>query len=423
MKTTIEIKQIVLCVAVLLTFAVSKVDAVNPPDSIPFSDSWVETNWTETNSFFNLSSSQNEVFARIWDSFGGGRMFLAANDGKSWTPIASADSSVDILSIIMLESGMLAGTWNGFYQSTDDGATWNALAPTGIPADAPIWSVEKVNATLYAGLTGAVYTSIDNGSTWTALGSGIAAGARITSLVASGDALYAGSTSHGVFKWTNGGTSWMAINTNLTDKHISQLVALDNQLVALTLTGVYLSSNGGASWAADTSGLKKVNCMVTVNDRVIAGTDGNGTFLLDNNGVTWNTFNMGMPADARIWSLAINRDGIFAGTSSGIWFLSSPNTVNGVKDMTVPTTIRLEQNYPNPFKTSTTISFYVPSQSYVSLKIYDMQGREVATLIAEETAPGYYSRNWNATGLSSGIYVCRLQAGSNSETKRLILLP
>ena len=285
------------------------------------------------------------------------------------------------------------------------------------------WSIEKVNATLYAGLTGAVYTSTDNGTTWTALGSGITANARITSLVASGNDLYASSASNGVYKWTNGGTSWMAINTNLKDTHIMQLVALDNQLVALTLTGVYLSSNGGASWSADTSGLKKVNCMVTVNDRVIAGTDGNGTYLLDENGVTWSTFNMGMPADARIWSLAINRDGIFAGTSSGIWFLGSPNTVNGVEDITVPTSVKLEQNYPNPVKTSTTISFYVPSTSFVSLKVYDMQGREVATLVAEETAPGNYSRTWNAAGLSSGIYLYRLQAGSYSETKRLILLP
>ena len=60
MKPTIEIKRIVLYVAVLLIAVVSKVAAVNPPDSIPFSDSWVQTNWTETNSFFNLSSSQKQ---------------------------------------------------------------------------------------------------------------------------------------------------------------------------------------------------------------------------------------------------------------------------------------------------------------------------------------------------------------------------
>jgi ligand-binding sensor domain-containing protein len=330
---------------------------------------------------------------------------------------------MDVLSIITLESGMLAGTWNGFYQSSDEGATWLPFTPTGIPADAPIWCIEKVNATLYAGMAGAVYASTDNGATWNVTGSGIAADARVTSLVAREETLFAATASHGVYKWTIGGTSWTAINTSLTDKHISQLVALDDQLVALTLTGVFISSNGGTSWATDTSGLKKVNCMVTVNDRVIAGTDGNGAFLLDDDSVSWKTFNMGMPADARIWSLAINRDGIFAGTSSGIWFLSSPNTVSGVKDITVPTTVRLEQNYPNPVKTSTTISFYVPSNSFVTLKVYDMQGREVATLVAEETAQGYYSRKWDAAGLPSGIYLYRLQAGSFSETKRLILLP
>lgn len=423
MKPNIKIKQVVLSVAVLLTLVVSKVDAVNPPDTIPLSNSWVQTNWTGKNSFFNLISSQNKVFARTWDSFGGGRMYLVANDGRSWTSIASADSSIDVLSIVMLESSILAGTWNGFCQSTDNGTTWTAFVPTGIPASTAIWSIEQVNATLYAGTTGAVYVSEDNGHVWTKVGSGIAADARITSLVASGENLFAGTASHGVYKWTNGGINWTAINTNLKDTHIMQFVALDNQLVALTLTGVYTSSNGGTSWAADTSGLKKVNCMVTVNDRVLAGTDGYGTYLLDNDGVTWNTFSMGMPADARIWSLAINRDGIFAGTSSGIWFLSSPNTVSGVKEIAVHSTFKLEQNYPNPVRASTTISFYVPSQSFVSLKVYDMQGREVATLIAEETAPGNYSRTWNAAGLTSGIYVYRLQAGSYSESKRLILLP
>ena len=107
--------------------------ADKPADALPLASQWIQTNWPAGNSFFNLYSSKNKVFARIWDSFNGGRMYLTNNDGTNWTQVASADSSNEILSIVMLDAGILAGTWNGFIQSTDDGTTWNAFTPTGIP--------------------------------------------------------------------------------------------------------------------------------------------------------------------------------------------------------------------------------------------------------------------------------------------------
>jgi hypothetical protein len=88
----------------------------------------------------------------------------------------------------------------------------------------------------------------------------------------------------------------------------------------------------------------------------------------------------------------------------------------------VPQAFTLLQNYPNPFNPSTTIAFSLPSQSFVSLKVFDVLGREVATIVSEEMAAGTYSRRWNATKLSSGIYFYRLQAGSNTQMKKLILL-
>jgi hypothetical protein len=82
----------------------------------------------------------------------------------------------------------------------------------------------------------------------------------------------------------------------------------------------------------------------------------------------------------------------------------------------------LNQNYPNPFNPSTTISFNLPVRSFVSLKVFDLIGREVATIVSEEMQAGKYSRQWNALDLPSGIYFYRLQAGSFTETKKLILL-
>jgi hypothetical protein len=82
----------------------------------------------------------------------------------------------------------------------------------------------------------------------------------------------------------------------------------------------------------------------------------------------------------------------------------------------------LNQNYPNPFNPSTTISFILPLRSFISLKVFDLVGREVVTIASEEMQAGSYSRQWNASGLPSGIYFYRLQAGSFTETKKLILL-
>jgi hypothetical protein len=83
---------------------------------------------------------------------------------------------------------------------------------------------------------------------------------------------------------------------------------------------------------------------------------------------------------------------------------------------------RLLQNYPNPFNPSTIIPFFIPSLSFVSLKIFDCIGREVATLVHEELPVGNYSRYWNASNLPSGVYYYRLQSGSFTETKKFVLL-
>ena len=105
-------------------------------------------------------------------------------------------------------------------------------------------------------------------------------------------------------------------------------------------------------------------------------------------------------------------------------FIVSSNRKTGVSGEAIsqPMFFGLSQNYPNPFNPSTTISFSIPSKSFVSLKIFDQLGREVSTIVSEEMSAGSYSRQWNAANLPSGVYFYRLQAGSFIETKKLILL-
>lgn len=87
-----------------------------------------------------------------------------------------------------------------------------------------------------------------------------------------------------------------------------------------------------------------------------------------------------------------------------------------------PTGYSLSQNYPNPFNPTTTIQYSLPSRSFVSLKVYDVLGREVATLVNGVQTAGHQSVEFNASGLSSSVYLYRIKAGSFSKTKKLVLL-
>ncbi len=298
---------------------------------------WVQTNWPASNSFFDLYTGQGIVFARIWDSLNGGRVFFTDNNDTSWTQISSADSDIDILSIVIWNNNILAGTWDGFYRCTLDDIYWEPFAPTGIPADTAIWSTAIIDNTLFAGAMGNIYeSSIDDANTWTEVSAGIPANARITSIVTNGNAIFAGSDCNGIFIATNGGTSWTAINSGLTDTHISQLAVMDTKLFAVTLKGVFVSdvnNTGRVSdandmiWTPDSSGLKNINCLLPVNNLLFAGTDSNGVYLSNDSGLNWTSVGVGMPDNTRVWSLAASDNNIFAGTSEGLWQIN-PADIN-----------------------------------------------------------------------------------------------
>jgi hypothetical protein len=97
-------------------------------------------------------------------------------------------------------------------------------------------------------------------------------------------------------------------------------------------------------------------------------------------------------------------------------------TENEQTNATVPQKMKLNQNYPNPFNPSTSISYQLPTQGYVTLKVFDVLGREVTTLVNGVETPGYKSITFDASRLLSGIYFYQLSVGSFSETKKLVLL-
>ncbi len=96
-------------------------------------------------------------------------------------------------------------------------------------------------------------------------------------------------------------------------------------------------------------------------------------------------------------------------------------------DMALPLSFSLSNNYPNPFNPSTKIKYQIPSNvngetSNVELIVFDILGREVATLVNEQQKPGYYEIDFNASRLTSGIYFYRIQAGNFIDTKKMVLM-
>jgi hypothetical protein len=239
----------------------------------------------------------------------------------------------------------------------------------------------------------------------------------------SGTNLFAG-TLGGVFRSTDSGTSWTAASTGLTNTEVISFAVSGANLFAGTYGGVFRSTNNGASWTAADSGLTNLAYALAVSGTNLFAGTGGGVFLSTNNGANWTTVNTGL-TNTFVQSLAVRGTNLFAGTYlGGVWRrpLSQMITSVGRLSTDLLTHFSLGQNYPNPFNPATTISFSLPSTSFVSLKVFDALGREVGVLLSEKLPAGTYSQQWNTEGLVSGVYFYRLQASNFVETKKLVLL-
>ena len=108
---------------------------------------------------------------------------------------------------------------------------------------------------------------------------------------------------------------------------------------------------------------------------------------------------------------------------SGFWY-GLEEVVTRVEETqeTVPTEFKLVQNYPNPFNPTTTIQYSIASATHVTLRVYDMLGREVATLVDEEMQPGSYQTTFSAAELPSGLYFYRIQAADFQQVRKLTVV-
>jgi hypothetical protein len=158
---------------------------------------------------------------------------------------------------------------------------------------------------------------------------------------------------------------------------------------------------------------------------LFAGTP-SGVFLSTNNGDTWSDAGSGLPNNPEVLSLTCDSSYLYAGLYyGGIWKRPLSEMVTDVSEITgkgTPCHFSLEQNYPNPFNPRTTIRFSILRSSLTTLRVYNVLAEEVASLMSADLSPGSYQIDWDAPDLPGGIYFCRLQAGTVTETRKLLLL-
>jgi hypothetical protein len=126
----------------------------------------------------------------------------------------------------------------------------------------------------------------------------------------------------------------------------------------------------------------------------------------------------------KLVSIDMNKSGIYKFSLNEIDSMQITYTITGNSQQSIylPLTYAMYQNFPNPFNPSTMISYDIPKQSYVKLVIYDVLGRRVKTLVDEVKSPGSYKILFDASGLSSGVYIYRITSGNFVQTKKLVLL-
>jgi hypothetical protein len=230
-------------------------------------------------------------------------------------------------------------------------------------------------------------------------------------------------TENGAFISTDRGASWTAANTGLTGTALK----INNMfgIFALTGNGVYLTSlTAFTGWTSTgtTGDYRTCAADIATMKYYFFGSNVGTCINLMTSQVS--SLSLSGISGGAITSAVLYGTTMFVGTETGGVFKAPISAlVTDVNEKNnLPGGMNLSQNYPNPFNPSTTISFSLPSKSYVSLTVFDALGREVSSLVSKELAAGTYSQQWHSGTAPSGVYFYRLQAGSYSETRKLVLV-
>jgi hypothetical protein len=373
----------------------------------------------ENTSIFAFTNTSLKLFAGTDNG-----IYSTTNYGLIWTHISSLNGK-RVLSFATSGSTIYAGTLlYGAYISTNSGITWHQTSLINNIVNALIFSGSNILAGvegIYSGgenfSGGGIYMSSNSGTNW------ILADLQnynIFSFSKNSSTYFAGSN-YRVHVSTNNGLNWSG--TTLNQKILS-LAEKDNSIFAGTeKRGIYITTNNGSNWILKSLYNEEIYTIATSGIYVFAGTKNSGVFFSKDNGDNWIQKNQGL-GNLTVNSLFIINNIIFAGTGDGVWKRDLIDIIY-VKKLTelIPLSYLLYQNYPNPFNPSTIIRFQIKDSRFVTLKVYDILGKEVKTLVNEKQSPGIYEVSYDGSNHSSGIYFYSLYIdGIRFDTKRMVLI-
>jgi photosystem II stability/assembly factor-like uncharacterized protein len=349
--------------------------------------------------------------------------------------------------------------YGGFARSTNGGNNFSYGLNGVSGTDRFNWStpfvIDPTNpAKLYLG-THRLYKTTNRAVSWTPISPDLTNGlptgnqvygtiTTIASAPSDTNVVYVGTDDGNVWVTLDGGTNWTKISNPLPVRWITRVAVnpYDAMTAYVTLSGyrydeylphVFRTTDAGANWQSISSNLPDapVNDIVVdpdSTDRLYVGTDV-GVFFSDSLGNTWNYLGENLP-NAPITDLVLHnltRTLVAATFGRSIYSIDLTPVTNTENEIAAVNDFTLFQNYPNPFNPTTKIKFEILDQvrndnALVTLKVYDILGNEIATLVNEEKSAGEYEVEFNATGLPSGIYFYQLREGNFAETKKMVLL-
>jgi len=232
-------------------------------------------------------------------------------------------------------------------------------------------------------------------------------------------------------KTTDGGNSWddqldgtgaTYYSIKFSDSSTGWAVGDYNTIIRTT--------DGGESWTQQNSGIQ--SSTIKLSEIQIAVNDDNTAFISAYDNHILKTTNAGqdwykatLPGYSSYNSIFFSSVNIGYAAGFGASILKTENRgITGFvnENNESPESFLLSQNYPNPFNPKTVIKYKITSPDFVSLKVYDVLGNEVAELVNKKQNAGSYSEEFNGSGFSSGVYFYRLVSGNNIDTKRMLLI-
>jgi hypothetical protein len=371
---------------------------------------WVQVPGFSDNQFLRLTNDGTNIYA------GTNNVYISTNTGVDWSIFYNSIYFIYALNIV--NNNVWIGFLNENYYTSNSGVNW-----ININLNQYTYWFASHNSKIFAGTEShGCFISSNNGANWYQSGY---IWDDVSCFLSSGNKLFAG-TSQGLYCTTNDGVNWV-----LTSAPVVGVLSLVNngpKLFAGTLVGVYSSTNNGDNWEQTSLGNFTVS-LEYYEQNIFAGTNNNGFYVSTNNGNNWIQKNEGM-GNQTINALTVINNYIFAGTeTAGLWKRPLSEIV-GISTIgtEIPSSFSLHQNYPNPFNPVTKIRFEIPLSKggqrglYSTLKIFDILGREVVTLVNESLKPGTYEVTFDGSNLSNGVYFYKLQTGNILSIKKMLLI-